>query len=223
MKGLYAITDCDNLAGAELFATTEEILRAGVAVLQYRDKSGDPEKRKYEAAGLRRLCREQGCLFIINDDVQLAGSANSDGVHLGREDADCKTARNELGAGAIIGVSCYNNLERALAAAADGADYVAFGSFFSSSSKPNTVIAEPGIISRAKEKMSLPVVAIGGITLENCRTLIEHGADMLAVISSVYHADDPYSTVREFNRHFCATEYTGRMKKYPQMTQINAD
>ena len=183
-----------------LFSKTEEILKAGAAVLQYRDKSGNHHKRKYEATRLRQLCREQDCLFIINDDVQLAKSTDSDGVHLGKEDGDCRTARDELGPEAIIGVSCYNSLETALAAAEDGADYVAFGSFFPSSSKQNTVIAGPDIIRQAKAKISLPIVAIGGITLTNCRTLIEHGADMLAVISSVYQAKDPYSTVKEFNR-----------------------
>ena len=200
MRGLYAITDCDNLSGDSLFSKTEEILRAGVAVLQYRDKSGDCVKRKHEATELRQLCREQDCLFIINDDVQLAKSTASDGVHLGQDDSDCKTARNMLGPEAIIGVSCYNSLRMALAAAADGANYIAFGSFFPSSSKQDTVTAEPAIIRQAKAEISLPVAAIGGITLTNCRTLIEHGADMLAVISSIYQAEDTYLTIREFNR-----------------------
>ena len=206
MKGLYAITDCNNLSGEMLFSKTEEILRAGAAVLQYRDKSGNHDKRKYEATGLRQLCREQDCLFLINDDVKLAKSVDSDGVHLGKEDGDCKMARDKLGPESIIGVSCYNSLEMALAAAKDGADYVAFGSFFPSSSKQNTVIADPDIIRQAKVIISLPIVAIGGITLTNCRTLIEHGADMLAVISSVYQAEDPYSTVKEFN-HLLFNQY----------------
>lgn len=202
MKGLYAITDCDNLSGDKLFSKTEEILRAGVAVLQYRDKSGNREKRQYEAAELRQLCREQDCLFIINDDVQLAKSADSDGVHLGKQDSDCKTARNKLGAQAIIGISCYGDVKLALAASADGADYVAFGSFFPSLTKENSLLAQPEIIRRAKARIALPVVAIGGITPANCRTLLDHGADMLAVISSVYQAEDPYKTVKEFNRLF---------------------
>ena len=200
MKGLYVITDCDRLSTDSLLAVTEEILRAGVVALQYRDKSGNHARRKYEAAELWQLCREHDCLFIINDDLQLAVLTGSDGVHLGREDCDCKTARNELGPGAIIGVSCYNSLGMALAAQEDGADYVAFGSFFPSPSKQNTVTAEPDIIKRAKANISLPVAAIGGITPANCRALIEHGADMLAVISSIYQAQDPYSTVMEFNR-----------------------
>ncbi|MYH69953.1 MAG: thiamine phosphate synthase, partial [Gammaproteobacteria bacterium] len=177
MKGLYAITDCDRLSTDSLLAVTEEILRAGVVALQYRDKSGNHARRKYEAAELWQLCREHDCLFIINDDLQLAVLTGSDGVHLGREDCDCKTARNELGPGAIIGVSCYNSLGMALAAQEDGADYVAFGSFFPSPSKQNTVTAEPDIIKRAKANISLPVAAIGGITPANCRALIEHGAD----------------------------------------------
>ncbi len=200
MRGVYAVTDCENLSTDALLPVTEEILRAGLVALQYRDKSGDRAKRKHEARELRQLCRKHGCLFIINDDVQLARSVGSDGVHLGREDCDCKTARTKLGPAAIIGVSCYNSLEKAQAAAANGADYVAFGSFFPTTSKRNTVTAAPAIIRQAKEKISLPIAAIGGITPANCRTLIEHGADMLVVISSIYQAEDPYSTVKEFNR-----------------------
>ena len=152
MKGLYVITDCENLSTDRLLEVTEDVLRAGAAVLQYRDKSGDHAKRKYEAAELRLLCREYNSLFIINDDVQLAKSVNSDGVHLGSGDCDCKKARNELGPGALIGVSCYNSVEAALAAAEAGADYIAFGSFYPSPSKQGTVIAEPDIIKRAKLK-----------------------------------------------------------------------
>ena len=200
MKGLYAITDCENLSTDNLLAVTEDVLRARVAVLQYRDKSADHAKRKYEAAELRLLCREYNCLFLINDDVQLAKSVNSDGVHLGSGDCDCKKARYELGPGALIGVSCYNRLEAALAAADAGADYIAFGSFYPSSSKPGTVIAEPDILTQAKRKIALPIVAIGGITPSNCRILLESGADLLAVISSIYQAEDPYSEVQEFNR-----------------------
>ena len=202
MKGLYAITDCDRLSIDNLLSATEEILRAGITALQYRDKSGNHAKRKYEAAELWQLCREHDCLFIINDDLQLAASSGSDGVHVGKEDCDCKSARKELGPEAIIGVSCYNSLEKALAAQQDGADYVAFGSFFPSTSKQNTATAEPDIIRQAKVKISLPVAAIGGVTPTNCRTLIEHGADMLAVIGSIYQAEDPYSTVMEFNQLF---------------------
>ena len=200
MKGLYVITDCDRRSSKSLISATEQILRAGVVALQYRVKSGNHSRRKYEAGELQQLCKEHNSLFIINDDLQLAVWTGSDGVHLGREDCDCKTARNELGPGAIIGVSCYNSLDMALAAQEDGADYVAFGSFFPSPSKQNTVTAEPDIIKRAKANISLPVAAIGGITPANCGTLIEHGADMLAVISSIYQAQDPYSAAMEFNR-----------------------
>lgn len=201
MKGLYAITDCDRLSADSLVSATEQILRAGVVALQYRNKSGSHARKKYEAGELQQLCKEHNSLFIINDDLQLAVSTGSDGVHLGREDCDYKTARNELGPEAIIGISCYNSMETALAAQEDGADYVAFGSFFPSSSKQNTTVAEPDIIRRAKARVSLPVAAIGGITPANCRTLIEHGADMLAVISSIYQSRDPYSAAMEFNRH----------------------
>ena len=200
MRGLYAITDCDNLSTQELLPVTEEILMAGVAALQYRDKSGNNDKRKYEAEKLRELCGKHNCPFIINDDVQLAKESGSDGVHLGSEDRDCKTARGELGPDAIIGISCYDSLEAAQDAVAEGADYVAFGSFYPTLSKQRTTAAEPELIIRAKERISVPIVAIGGITPANCRVLVECGADMLAVISSIYRAEHPYSTVKEFNR-----------------------
>ena len=200
MRGLYAITDCARPGTDELLAVTEQVLSAGVVALQYRDKSGDRDKKKYEAGELRQLCNQYDTLFIVNDDLELALSVESDGVHLGRDDCDCKSAREALGTDAIIGVSCYNSLERALSAQQDGADYVAFGSFFSSSSKRNTVIAQPDLIRRAKAEISLPVAAIGGITPANCAPLIEHGADMIAVISSIWQAQDPCSTVQQFNR-----------------------
>lgn len=200
MRGLYAITDCDNLPTQELLPVTEQILMAGVAALQYRDKSGNQDKRTYEAGRLRELCGKHNCLFIVNDDVQLAKEAGSDGVHLGSGDCDCKTARHELGPEAIIGVSCYDSLEAAQDAVAEGADYVAFGAFYPTVSKQKTVAAEPEIIKRAKQRISVPIVAIGGITPANCRVLVECGADLLAVIGSIYRAGDPYKTVREFNR-----------------------
>ena len=199
-RGLYAVTDCENLSTDKLLSVTEEILRAGVVILQYRDKSGDSAKRKYEATELQRLCRRHNCLFVINDDVWLAKSINSNGVHLGSGDCDSKIARKELGPDAIIGVSCYNRIDAALAAESDGADYVAFGSFHPTASKQNTVIAEPDIIKQAKSQVSLPVAAIGGITPANCTTLIERGADLLAVISSIYQTEYPYLTVKKFNR-----------------------
>ena len=202
MRGVYAITDCDNLSTHELLSTTEKILRAGIAALQYRDKSGDLKKRNREAQELQRLCREYDCLFIVNDDVQLAKLVTANGVHLGCNDCDCKAARKELGPDAIVGVSCYNSLKAAQDDTAGGADYVAFGSFYPTTSKQNTTIAKPEIIKQAKQKISLPIVAIGGITPTNCGPLIEYGADMLAVISSIYQAGDPYTAVKEFNRYF---------------------
>ncbi len=200
MKGLYVITDCARLPTDPLLSITEQVLRAGITALQYRDKSADPVKRTREALALHTLCRDYDCLFIINDDVQLARDTGSDGVHLGQGDCSCKAAREALGTGAIIGVSCYNSLARAQAAAQQGADYIAFGSFYPTSSKHNTARAETGIIEQAKAGLSLPVAVIGGITPANCTTLLKHGADLLAVISSVYQAEDPYSTVKKFNQ-----------------------
>jgi len=173
-----------------MLANVEAALRGGTRVLQYRDKGDDSERRLDEALALRRLCADYRALFIINDDVELARLVAADGVHLGRDDTSLEAARELLGPGALIGVSCYNRLELAQRAVAAGADYVAFGRFFPSASKPEAVQASPDLLCQAKATLSVPVVAIGGITPENGPQLIQHGADALAVIQGVFAQTD---------------------------------
>ncbi len=199
-KGLYAITDCANLDTDTLLERTERILKAGISMLQYRDKSGDRRKRAYEARALARLCREHGCPFLINDDITLAKNLPGDGVHLGADDGGCRLARQALGADAIIGLSCYNDLALAICAEQEGADYVAFGAFYQTRTKPGATRAAPEIISEAKHSLSIPVIAIGGLTPENCQPLLSRGADMLAVARSLYQSTDPHAVVGDFNR-----------------------
>jgi len=198
-RGLYAITDCVRLDYPEMLDRTERILKAGVAAVQYRDKNPDSETRREVAARLHELCGKYATPLIVNDDVDAALAVGAAGIHLGREDTDLDEARRRAGNSILIGVSCYNDLDRAVAAGAAGADYVAFGAMFPTVSKDATVPATPDLIARAKAVLSIPVAAIGGITPDNCREIVDAGADLLAVISSVYLAEDPAAVVERFN------------------------
>lgn len=198
-RGLYAITDCVRLHYPEMLDRTECILKAGVAAVQYRDKNPDSKTRREVAARLHDLCGKHATPLIVNDDVDTALAVGAEGIHLGREDAGLEEARRQAGGGVLIGVSCYNDLDRAVAAESAGADYAAFGAMFPTASKDATVPATPELIARAKAVLSIPVLAIGGITPENCREIVDAGADLLAVISSVYLAEDPVAVVARFN------------------------
>ncbi len=197
LRGLYVISD-----GPDAAPRIEQALAGGARLVQYRDKTAEPARRRREALALRALCRRYGVPLIINDDLALAAEIGADGVHLGRDDPALTTARRRLGADALIGVSCYNRLERALAAAAAGADYCAFGRFFPSGTKPAAVQAEPELLRRARQALRLPLVAIGGITPENGGALIEAGADMLAVIGGVLGQPEICAAALAFTRLF---------------------
>lgn len=190
LRGLYAITDAQLLADNNFVDRVSQALAGGARIIQYRDKSRLHDKRQQQAQALRALCTQHNALLIINDDVELAHNVRADGVHLGLDDADISEARARLGANAIIGVSCYNQYPLAERAALQHADYIAFGAFFTSPTKPAAVKAEVDLILRAKQQLSLPVCAIGGITLNNAPPLLAAGADMLAVISDVFAAAD---------------------------------
>jgi len=189
LRGIYAITD-QELYDVALIDKVEECLRGGVRVVQYRDKSNNPTRRRRDAYGLLQLCRSYQVPLIINDDVSLAAEIGADGVHLGCQDLDLITARRLLGPRAVIGISCYNRLDSAIAAERGGADYVAFGRFFRSVSKPEAVGVELGLLRSARRLLSLPIVAIGGITPQNGAALIRAGADMLAVIHALFGQPD---------------------------------
>lgn len=205
LHGLYAIADTQYLPAARLAPAVEAAIAGGARVIQYRDKRHDAASRVRQARDLAAICRRHGVLFLVNDDVVLAEAAGADGVHLGRGDMLPAAARRLLGPGKIIGVSCYNELERALAAERAGADYVAFGSFFPSRTKPQAVRATPDLLRAAKQRLPIPVVAIGGITPENGAALIEAGADMLAVIEGVFAQPDVRAAARHYARLFPET------------------
>jgi thiamine-phosphate pyrophosphorylase len=200
--GLYAITDPDLIAADRLVPTTTLAVKGGARVIQYRNKSADADQRQQEAASLATVCRRYSVLFIVNDDVELAAAVAADGVHLGRDDPQIAMARRRLGPRAIIGVSCYNQLARARAAAAGGADYLAFGRFYPSRTKPAAVAADLDVLRVAHTAFSQPLVAIGGITPENGKQLIEAGADMLAVIHGVFGQKDPEAAARRYAELF---------------------
>ena len=199
-RGLYAITDGPR---DDLLDAAAQALAGGARLLQYRDKTDDHPRRRAEADALRQLCRRHGAALIVNDDVELARASRADGVHLGKEDDALAAARAVLGRDAIIGISCYDSLERARAAAAAGADYVAFGACFPSPTKPHAPRA-PLDLLRQSAALGVPRVAIGGITPDNAPLLVEAGADFLAVISAVFGADDVRAAAQCFARLYPA-------------------
>ena len=204
-RGLYVITDGPR---PDLLAVTRLALEGGARLLQYRDKTQDAARRHGEALALKALCIEFGVPMIVNDDVALARAVGADGVHLGEDDGDIAAARTALGAQAIIGVSCYDTIDRARALASAGADYIAFGAFFTSPTKPHARRASPDLL-RQSAALGLPRVAIGGITPDNGGDLIDAGADYLAVISAVFGADDVRSAARRFADLFPHSAHNG--------------
>lgn len=197
LAGLYALTP-DLADTVALSVRTDLALSGGASAIQYRNKTASAALKLEQAGALRAICSARGAIFIVNDDIELARAVGADGVHLGRDDASIAAARARLGPAAIVGVSCYDALERAQAAIADGGDYVAFGSFYASPVKPNAVRPPPGLIAEAKARWpDISVVAIGGITAGNAAALIAAGADAVAAISALYDAVDIARAARE--------------------------
>ncbi len=180
----------------------EQALLGGAKLIQYRDKSKHAEKRLRQAKALKQLCLQNHALLIINDDIELANLVQAHGVHLGKEDASIVQARQLLGAQSIIGISCYDQLDLALEAEKAGADYVAFGAFFASPTKPQAGTASLELLKSAKRQLHIPICGIGGITTKNAATLIAEGADMTAVISDLFASDDIQTTASQFARLF---------------------
>ncbi|MCZ2418742.1 MAG: thiamine phosphate synthase [Burkholderiales bacterium] len=189
LRGLYAVTP-DIADTADLLRRAGQALLGGACLVQYRNKPAGATLRREQAAALLALCRRHGVPLVINDDLLLALAVGADGAHLGREDGDLGAARAALGPNRLLGISCYDELERAREAKRIGADYVAFGSFFASSTKPAAVRAPLTLPAAAKAELGLPVCAIGGITLRNAPQLIAAGADLLAVITDLFEAPD---------------------------------
>jgi len=175
-------------------------LAGGASLVQYRNKSADSHLRLRQATALLALCRAFGVPLIINDYLDLCVTIDADGLHLGATDCDWAAARRLIGPNKILGASCYNQLALAKKAQADGATYVAFGACFSSETKPNAVNAPLSLFNEAKRTLKLPLVGIGGITLDNASRVIEAGADALAVVTDVFLDDD----IQGISRHYAA-------------------
>lgn len=190
LRGLYAIADTGVLAPDDFETAVEAALAGGACMIQYRDKSDDRQRRSRQARAMVEHCRRHDAIAIINDDIELALAVDADGVHVGRDDGDPAAARARLGSGRILGVSCYDDLERAREAVALGADYVAFGSVFPSVTKPDAVRVPPELFARARDELDVPLCAIGGITADNAAEVFAAGADLVAVISDLFQAPD---------------------------------
>ncbi len=195
IRGLYAITDLSLTAPDRLMAACEQALRGGARVLQYRDKHSDAISKFRRATALRDLCALHDALFIVNDDPILAKAVDADGVHIGQSDGGVARARDLLGARAVIGVSCHDDLTLAQQVIAEGADYVAFGRFFPSHTKPHAPAADSQVLGQT---LAVPKVAIGGLTPDNAPSLLRAGADALAVIHALFSSDDIEATARQF-------------------------
>ena len=204
IAGLYAITPeaDDSVSGtARLLAAVAAALEGGARVVQYRNKRAAPAARLEHALGLSALCVKHGAVFIVNDDIDLALEVEADGVHLGKADGDIARARKRLGPSRLLGASCYDNLALASAARAAGADHLAFGSVFASTTKPGAVRAPLSLFAQARA-FNLPLVAIGGITTGNAGDVIAAGADAIAVISDLFDAPDVRARATQFTQLF---------------------
>jgi thiamine-phosphate pyrophosphorylase len=196
---LYLVTP-PALEPASFADALARALDAGdVACVQLRLKEADDDQIRRAADALRPATQSRGAAFLMNDRPDLALATGCDGVHVGQQDASYAEARRLLGPERIVGVTCHQSRHLAMEAAEAGADYVAFGAFFPSSTKEAKHRADPEILRWWSEIMTVPSVAIGGITPENCGTLVEAGADFLAVVSAVWsHPDGPGAAVKQF-------------------------
>lgn len=197
LSGLYVITD-DKLSGPCLLEHVQDAIKGGACLVQYRNKKNQASIKEMTARSLLELCRDHRVPLLINDDVELAVNIGADGVHLGQTDTKLSDARRLLGAGAIIGVTCHASLDLAIQAEKQGANYVAFGRFFASQTKPDARPANIDLLTQAKHQLSIPLCAIGGINIDNAPQLIESGADLLAVIHGVFGQNDIEIAARSY-------------------------
>ncbi len=202
LTGLYAITDASATDSQNTIVSVEHALCGGARIIQYRDKSSNQKQRLETCLALRELTQQFDAVFIVNDDIELAQLTKADGVHLGQDDISLIEARKLLGENTIIGISCYNRFDLAEQASKEGADYIAFGRFFPSLTKPDAETAKVTLIQQAKQELDIPVVAIGGITAENGGALIKGGADMLAVVDGLFGQTNIEAAAKSYQQLF---------------------
>ncbi len=201
IKGLYAITP--DIADTDLLLQkVEAALQGGINILQYRNKLANHKLQTQQARVLLPLCRQYNVPLIINDSVKLCLTLDADGVHLGADDGNLAEVRARIGKDKILGASCYNRFDLAMAAQQAGASYVAFGACFASSTKPNALVASLDLFTRAKTELKIPTVAIGGITLQNTPQVISAGTNAIAVINAIFGADDVKLASQQFSKVF---------------------
>ena len=203
INGLYAVTP-DIADTALLLKKVEAALQGGINLLQYRNKAANHKLQTQQARAILPLCRQYNVPLIINDSVKLCLTLDADGVHLGADDGNLAEVRARIGKDKILGASCYNRFDLALSAQQAGASYVAFGACFASSTKPNAPVAGLDLFTRAKTELTIPTVAIGGITLTNAPQVIAAGASAIAVINAIFNANDAKSACTEFSMLFGA-------------------
>ena len=201
IRGLYAITP-DMADLNTLIQKTQSAIEGGVFMVQYRSKIHDHDVKMQQCAAILRLCREYEIPCIVNDDVGMCRILEADGVHLGEKDDNIAEVRRILGEDAIIGSSCYDQLERAKQAQKEGASYVAFGAMYPTSTKPNAPRATIGLLREANSQIQIPIVAIGGITVNNAHDVIETGVDAIAVINSLYESHSIKETAETLSQMF---------------------
>jgi len=201
INGLYAITP-DTADLHTLLQKTQLAIEGGAFMVQYRSKIHDRDVKMLQCAAILRLCREYKIPCIVNDDVNMCRILEADGVHLGDKDDNIAEVRRILGEDVIIGSSCYDQLNRAKQAQKEGASYVAFGAMFETSTKPNAPRATLELLREAKSQIQIPIVAIGGITMNNAHDVIGTGIDAIAVINSLYETNSIKETAETLSSMF---------------------
>lgn len=205
LHGIYPIVNADNMAADSLLLKVQQALTSGITILQYRNKNIDDPERKSLAQQLLELCHQHQALFIVNDDIHLARTINADGVHLGQCDETLINARKYLGESAIIGITCHNSIDLALQAEQQSANYVSFGCFFPSTTKPQAKPAHLDILSAATQALQIPVCAIGGINMNNIKQVMHYEIDMIAISDAIFSENQSLQAVDElitmFNAH----------------------
>ena len=201
IQGLYAITP-DEPNTTLLLTKVEAVLQGGVSILQYRNKAANHKLQTQQASAILPLCRQYLVPLIINDSVELCMTLDADGVHIGADDGNIAEVRARIGEGKILGASCYNRFDLALNAQQAGANYIAFGACFASSTKPNAPVADLALFTQARKQLNIPSVAIGGITLANAGMVIQAGASAIAVINAIFSQDDVKTTTQQFAQLF---------------------
>ncbi|MBV1875269.1 MAG: thiamine phosphate synthase [Cycloclasticus sp.] len=200
-KGLYAITP--DISDTQLLLDkVKKVLVGGVALIQYRDKISNASEKIFRAKAIHRLCLQHSVPLIINDDPELALVCKAEGVHLGQTDGSIQHARALLGDSAIIGITCHHDISLAITAEQQGADYVAFGRFFNSSTKPGAPLATTDTLINAKKKIRIPIVAIGGVTVDNVKPIISAGANFIAVVDGLFSQQNILSMCEGFHNLF---------------------